>query len=159
MKSLAPGQVSLNPPTAVGGETIPKEHDVPPQLASHGLQECQHMILRDGLIGIQLHQQVQPTSSRRDRDRSGGRHTLVAPGTGRNGRSFSHRSPTPLHQRAHQEADFVDENEVCVEPRSFFLIRGQSRAIQSAIASSSRWLDRTRGFCGLNPSVRKKRGM
>ena len=159
MQRVPIGQILLDATAAVCGQPIPDQYDVAMQLLPHRSQECQHVVLFNRLPGIELHQQVQPMSSGRNGNSAGCRHVLMTACAWRNRGSLTHGRPTPLQQRTHEKADFVEEYEVGVESRSFFLIRSQSRAIHPAIASSSRWLDRTRGFCGLKPSDRKRRGM
>lgn len=61
--------------------------------------------------------------------------------------------PGLAHTRDQEEAGFVDEDEVGVQPRGVFFTRAHSRRFHSAIRSSSRSSARASGFWWLHPSL------
>jgi hypothetical protein len=70
---------------------------------------------------------------------------------------MSSRPPRPSHQRGHQHTSFVDEDKKGFQTGGFFLIRGHCCLIHCWICSSSRSMARRWGFCGLQPSIWRKR--
>ena len=99
-------------------------------------------------IGLQHMVTTEPPPSRRERQHADGRDfphpfgVVVQDGRLPLGR------PRAADNRQHQEAAFVPEYECGVQSPRLFLMRGQSRRFQCAMASSSRSRARRTGFWG-----------
>lgn len=61
-------------------------------------------------------------------------------------RCYSTTRPSATHERCHEKPGFVDEDDVCSQPRGVFFTRGQVFLIQPRIRSSSRSRARRSGF-------------
>lgn len=153
------GDERLDDAGTVGLQPIPDEDPGGVKLAVELAQESAD---RNGVeIGVGVEPKVQLHRIAR------GRHTqcaddgdlLMRPGPllehGRN----AARMPGAPHQRRHQQARFVDEDEIGFQPRGVFFTRDQSVLVHRLMAASSRSTARLVGFCGLHPMPRSRRPM
>lgn len=142
---------------AMRGQSAPHDHDGASKLSQQSPQEVDRLRSFDRLA-MQPPRKPQPTPTRADGDRSDRREAPVRTEPMAQDRREAGRGPGATQQRTLQNAGFVDENQVGVQPRRFFLMRGQSRRTQFSIASSSRSIARRAGFCGVKPKLRNNRG-
>lgn len=93
--------------------------------------------------------QPEATAARRDRQCGGDRNPIVMRTLDFQNRSLPARRQRASDQRRHQEAAFVDQDDMRTPtPRTFF-IRGHSSRSQRRTSRSSCLYDRTAGFCGV----------
>lgn len=108
----------------------------------------------DGIeIGMPVKSEVQlhPIARRRHAQRGNGRDLLVRARTLLEDGCDAARMPGPPHQRRHQQAGLVDEDQPGSQARGVFFTRGQSLLTHCLIAVSSRSTARRVGFWGLHP--------
>ena len=152
------GSPILYKPRAMGLQVVPNHDHRPADMASHLLQKRSYLLATDRLFQMQLDISGQPATTRRNRHCSDGRDLACMAGAMHQFRRLTDRRPRSPHVRRQQQAAFIDENEVRVVTARFFLIRGQSRAIQRLTVSGSRSRACNCGFWQLNPSALSKQG-
>ena len=141
----------------VGTGTIPDHQDVSPQLAEKLAQEVEGAIGIDVPVGMEPEVEVEPVAGGRHGQRANAGDFLIRPAALVEDRGLAPRSPSPAHQRGHQKAGFVQENQVRPQPAGFFLMRGHSLLIQRRMARSLRSAPRRSGFWGVQPRERNNR--
>ena len=142
---------------AVGVEAIPEQHARALQFLVQMPEEAHHLPGAD--LGVGMETKIEPhviTAGRHTERRQGGYLPEVTTPLKQH-RSLAPRLPAATHQRFHQQAAFVEENQPGVQPVRFFLSAGQVCLIHCRIPSSSRSTARRAGFCGLQPSEWSKR--
>lgn len=127
-------------------QSIPNQKHLPAQMSQELLQKGNHLFLTNRAIGMKFQIPTQSATTRRDRDRSDDRKMAVMTGACSQHGGVAPGSPRSSHQRAQENAGFVDPNQPGLKSRRFFLIRSQSHPIQRCTACSSRsWACRS-GF-------------
>src|SRR5687768_1124922 len=144
-------------PRAVAVDPVPDHHGVAAQVPQQVAQERGDLAVVDRGVEMGVEEQPAPTPPGGDADGADDRHLLAVPGAVPEDRRLAAQPPGLGDERHHQVAGFVDEHEVCLQPRDFFLTRGQSRLSQRSIAASSRSTGRVAGFCQLSPQERTNR--
>ena len=138
-------------------ETIPDEHDGRVQLSLQMLQEIHGPLSVD--VGIRMQPKVQRDAIAlwQHAQRGDGRNlVLTATALAQHWRVSAH-TPRAAHQRGHEHAGFVEENDTRPQAGSVFFTRGQSCSIQARMRSSSRSTARRVGFCGEKPKPCSRR--
>ena len=143
--------------TLVCLEAVPDEDDRGTELALQLLEELERAVAVDVGIGVETEVERDTVSGGRDAHRSDGRDLPMRRGSLAQYRRVTQRAPGAAHQRGHQQARFVDEDDAGSQARSVFFTRGQSCWIQAWIRSSSRSTARRVGFWGEKPSPCRSR--
>lgn len=139
-----------NERAAVDVAVVPDDDDraaqVPEQMAQEFARTgCANVVA----VELEVEPTAQPAGTQRE---AGDDRDAVVPLPVSQDRSLPARCPGAPHGGNQEEARFVYEDEVGVQPRGVFFTRGHSRAFHRAIAASSRWSARRSGFCGVQPS-------
>lgn len=162
-----PGQMfqeDITPPCGPGFDQpramrlkIVEQHDQwRTDMASQLLQKLQHLRTANRFFRVQLDIGAESPPQRRDGDSANGRHFAGMPRAMHKLRRLPNWRPGPTHQWRQQQPAFVDKGKMGIVTARFFLIRGQSRAIQRWTASWSRSRARNCGFWQVNPSALSK---
>src|SRR5438093_9025809 len=110
----------------VGARAIPDHHEVSWQLAEQLQEKVQGSIRVDVLVRVQTEVEVKSVASGRHGQRANTRDLLTGPAVLIENGGLAARSPGATHQRGHQKAGFVEENQMRLQPGGFFLMRGHS---------------------------------
>jgi len=131
------------------GTAVPDDGHRAAQMAEEIAKEVGRPLGIDELLRIASPIQPEVPTARRDCQCSSDRNPVVMRAVDLQDGSFPARRQRASHQRRHQEAAFVDQDDICTPtPRTFF-IRGHSSRSQRRTSRSSRLYDRTTGFCGV----------
>jgi len=136
---------------AVGLQAVPDQDGRAGQLLAEHTKETDHGLRVDVGVGVKTEIELYCVARGRNTERGDHRHFLVGSRALPENRRFTTRAPRPPHQRRHQYAALIDENEPCLQARGFFLMRGQCVLTQPSMKSSSRSTARRAGFWGLQP--------
>lgn len=144
---------------AVSKQSIPKDEQRSLELGSEFFEKPYD--LRAGNIGIGVEGKVKSHPLADRGESQGGDHgnLLVRAGLLIEDGGLTSRRPSASEQRSHQDAAFVNKNEMGFQLMGFFLMRGHSFFIQSWMAFSSRSRARLSGLWGLHPRERSRRPM
>lgn len=151
------GDKALGELGPVGQQPVPDEDEGACEVGAENPQEVDDPAGRDIGVGMEPETQAHPVPGRGNAKGRDGRHLLMPPRTLIEHRGMAAAPPGPPHQRRHQEAAFVEEDQPCFAPRGFFLMRGHSILTQLWIAASFRSTARRWGFWGLQPKACKSR--
>ena len=147
-----PGIVMQHLPNRVAlvhGTAVPDHGHRAAQMAEKIAEEVGGPLGVDELLRVAPPIQPEATATRRDRQCGGDRNPVVMRSLDLQNRSLPARRQRASHQRRHQEAAFVDQDDIRTPtPRTFF-IRGHSSRSQRRTSRSFRLYDRTVGFCGV----------
>ena len=144
-------------PAPMHVESIPYEKDRALDLAPEVPHElCQPPTI-DVATGRDREVERDPTPSWRHRQRPDDRGLLSVPSGLRKNRRLAAWCPGPAHQRCEEKPALVQEDDMRVQSLRFFLMRGQSTLTQRRMAASSRSRAWRSGFCGVQPSDRRRR--
>lgn len=133
----------------MSAQSIPNQGDRDAQGAAQLNEECEDRFAVK--IGMGQKPKIGAYAAAPGRDHQGADHGDLAPGAAalhQNG-GVAAWGPSAAHQRRHQEARFVDEDDRRAPARSVFFTRGQFSCIQRRIARSLRSKARRAGFCAL----------
>src|SRR6266700_3092877 len=111
----------------------------------------------DVLVWEKAEVEVKSVATRRHGQRAHTRDLLTGPAALIEDGGLAARSPGATHQRGHQKAGFIEENQMRLQPAGFFLMRGHSFLTQRWISRSLRSTARRSGFWGLQSRARNKR--
>ena len=131
MQAWMLGDVRADLLAAMGVESIPNEEYVAAHMAKNVPQELDHLLLTNRLVRMKVQIPPQTPPLGRDRDRADNRDVSMMSRPRFQDRRLSARCPGALHERGQENACFVDENEGTPTGTGLFLMRFQSRAIQS----------------------------
>ena len=115
---------------AVRVETIPQQNDVAGEVAQQLAQEGNDFRAADVRRRMKAEIEVEPISAG---GHANGRHhgdLLMMTGAMTQDRCLPTRAPGSAQDGSHQDAAFIEENKMGVQPAGFFLARGQSVRIQ-----------------------------
>jgi hypothetical protein len=143
--------------TLVGLEAVPDEHDRRAELALQMLEEVHGALGIDVGIGMKPEVQREPIACGCDAKGGDRRHLLVAAPALVQQWSVPAQAPGAAHQRGHEHAGFVEENDRRSQARGVFFTRGQSCSIQARMRCSSRSRARRVGFWGEKPKPCRSR--
>lgn len=135
----------------VGFAIVPDHEEVAAKVPQQMTQEMADFGLLD-VLAMKLGIQPEPAALRADRHRGNARDPVVLVDVA-DQRRLSTRAPRAADRRNQQESGFVDESDMGAQPRRFFLMRGQSRRFQAAMAASSRCVARFSGFWQVQPAA------
>lgn len=143
------GQKGLDGLTAMNGRAIPNDE----QLAFDGAQQLlQKGDDRRTIVSCALHRQIEFT-----RRCNGAYHRVMITGKlAAQKWRLTHWSPSADNTGQQIEGGFVNEENRASFGYGFFCNSGQVISTHCSMAASSRWLARTTGRCGLQPSWRSK---
>ena len=128
---------------------VPDDGHCTTQMAKKIAKKVSRSLGIDKLIRIAPPIQPEATSARRNGQCGGDRNPFVMRTLDFQDGSFPARRQRASHQRRHQKAALVDQDEVGTPtPRTFF-IRGHSSRSQRRTLRSFRLYDRRAGFCGV----------
>ena len=143
-------QAGLDGLVAVDGRTIPNDQHFATNMAQQMLQEAHD---RGSFERVRLHLDQQlPLRG----DPAHHREMIPRQWHMDDGR-LATRRVGPHHPSQQVEASFVYPDERSAFVLRLFLSAGQRSAYHAAMAASSRWVARTIGRCGLQPSCRRRR--
>lgn len=144
-------------PGPVGGQAVPDQYNRLTQFPEEVAKKLDHQRSID--IGVRMQPKIQPNSiaTRIDAESGNGGDFLVSSGPLVQHRRMPARVPAAANQGRHQQAGFVEENEVRFQSAGFFLMRGHSCFIHRWMHTSSRSIARRVGFWGLHPRERSSR--
>jgi len=142
---------------AVGVEAIPEQYAGPLQFEAQVAQEANDLSGADLSLRVKAKVKSHSVSAGGHAQTSQGRYLFQTTPALDQHRRPSPGLPTAAHQRPHQQAAFIEENQPGVQPVRFFLRAGQVCLIHFRISSSSRSTARRAGFWGLQPSEWSKR--
>lgn len=129
---------------------VQKDDDGTWQVAQQVAEEAAHIHPVDVAL-VEPVVQTQALTLRAYGDRRDGRH-FVAPEAVREQRCSPAGSPCPDHRGQHQEAGFVEEDDVGAQPRGVFFTDAHRLRFHRLMAVSSRSLARRSGFWCVQPS-------
>ena len=141
------------PLRSVGIEAIPDQQAGAAQLLVQMPEETDDLEGGDVGLGMQAKVEPHPVSAGRHAQGRDGRYLLQRTPPLHQHRRLPPGLPTTAHQRPHQQAAFIEENQPGVQSARFFLRAGQVCLIHWWMPSSSRSIARRVGFCGLQPSA------
>lgn len=141
----------INARTLVSGEAVPDEHDGGTQLPLKVFEEVHGALGIDVGVRVQSKVQREALACGRDAQRGDDGDLLIAAPPLSQERWVAAQAPGAAHQRGHEHAGFVDEDDRGAQARGVFFTRGQSCSIQARMRSSSRSIARRVGFCGEKP--------
>ena len=141
-------RIIANPMRTMGLQPIPQDDQRPSKMTPHLPQHGHDQRFVNRRIGLQQMVTTEPPPSRRERQQADRRDFPPAFGVVMQNGCLPLGCPRAADNRQHQEAAFVPKYERGVQSPRFFLMRGQSRRLQCAMASSSRSRARRTGFCG-----------
>ena len=142
---------------AVGKQPVPNQSDGACEVGAQDPQELDDEAGRNIGVGMEAKTQVYLIAGWRNAQGSNGRHLLMQTRALIEHRCMSTAAPRTPHQRSHQEAAFVEEDQPRFAPGGFFLMRGHPVLTQFWISASFRSTARRWGFCGLHPRECKRR--
>ncbi len=117
--------------SAMSIQTIPNQKHIPAQMPHQMLKKHDHLFLTNGSLGMKVQVPTQPAATRRDRDGTDHRQMAMVTCTRSQNRSFALGSPRAPHHGTQKDTGFIDKCQPGLKLSRFFLIRGQSRSIQS----------------------------
>jgi len=138
-------------------KAIPYQHDGRVQLTQKDPQKVNNQAGVDVAVGMESEVEMKLVARWRHTKRGYDRDFLMPPGTLIEDGCLPSRRPRAANQRGHKHPTLVEEDQPCVQPRRFFLMRGHSCLTQPRMRSSLRSIARRCGFCGLHPSERSTR--
>ena len=128
---------------------VPDDGHRTTQMAKKIAKEVSRPFGIDKLLRVAPPIQPEATTARRDRQCGGDRNPVVMRTFDFQDGSFPARRQRASHQRRHQEAAFVDQDDMGTPtPRTFFICGHFSRSHRRT-SRSFRLYDRTMGFCGV----------
>lgn len=151
------GQKRLDDAGPVRLQPIPDQHPGRGQLPIELSKEGPDAERVDVGMGMKSEVQLHPIARGRDTHRGDRGDLLMGARALLEHRRDAARMPGAPDQRRHQQARFVDEDEIRSQARGVFFTRGQSVLTQRRISASSRSTARRVGFCGLQPRPRNRR--
>lgn len=152
------GQVLSYERGPVSLQMIPQQNDRPAEMSPQLLQDGDDHRFVDRAVRPQKMVTAQAMPPRRHADHPDGRDLLMMLELMPQDRRAAPRRPGALDGGERQKARFVPENDHGAAVLRFFLMRGQSHAIQCAISAAFRSRARHSGCCGVKPSVLKSVG-
>ncbi len=157
MEAGMSGEEGSGEERAVSVQAIPQQDDGALEVPLQVLEERDDAKAVDIAIGMETEGEAHPVPGWRNAQGGDGRHLLMAPrALQQDGRGVA-GPPAAPHNRSHEKARLVKEDEPGFQSRGFFLIRGQVFFTHPRIFSSSRSTARRWGRCGLQPRVRRSR--
>lgn len=121
----------INERTLVSLEAIPDEYERGAQLMLKLLEEVHGTLGINVEVWMQAKVQREPVSPRGDTQRRDDGDFLITAAALSKQRRVAAQTPGSAHQRGHEHARFVDENEGGSQARGVFFTRGQSCSIVS----------------------------
>jgi hypothetical protein len=143
-------QEGLDGLVPVDGRTIPDDQYLAANMAQQMLQEA-HDLWSFERVRLHLDQQLPMPG-----DPADDREMIPRQGHMDDGR-LATRRVGPHHPGQQVEASFIYPDDRSTFVLRLFLSPGQRSAYHAAMAVSSRWVARTSGRCGLQPSCRRSR--
>lgn len=134
----------------VDGSPVEKDDDGAAQVAQQMPEEAAHVQQFDVVL-VESVVQAEALTLWADRDGGYGGHP-VAPEAMHNKRCPAAGGPGPDNGGQHQEAGFVEEDDMGAQPRGVFFTDAQRVRFQRLIATSSRSLARRSGFWWVQPN-------
>lgn len=141
----------------MGLEPVPDQRNGHAQGAAQLLEKLQNAFAIEACFGLDAEIGAHPAAPRRDHQGADDRELASGAAALHEHRRMAARGPAALHQRPHQEAGFVYEDDRRALAAGVFFTRGQSSRTQRRISCSSRSTARRAGFCGLQPKSCSKR--
>lgn len=151
------GEVPVHELGAVGVGTVPDHQKGLLNLAAQLPEESPRSQGGDVGVGVEGKIKSYALAARRNAQSGDGGHFSMRPACAAKDRGAPAQCPGSPNERGHQEAAFVDEDDIRLQAAGFFLSCGQSTATQRLIALSFLSRARASGFCGLKPSPRSRR--
>ncbi len=136
---------------------VPQNHQPPRYPTQHHAEEVRRALVIE--ISIRQRLEDQPQAILCGRQTQGCRHRDPLPMFPllQQDRGLAAGRPSTADQRCHQQAAFIGKDQAGSLPTRLFLIRGQSVASQSAMASGFRSRGTRWGLCGVRPCARIQR--
>lgn len=143
--------------TGMGGQPIPDQDDGYAQRAAQLAKKRNDVLAVEARVGPHCEAGMHAPAAGRDHQGANDRELAPRAPALRESGGMSARCPAAAHQRGHQEAGFVYEDDRRAAAPGVFFTRGQSSRIHRRISRSSRSAARRTGFCGLQPKSCSKR--
>ena len=154
---LFESSIALNTPSPMRHEPIPKQRKGTFKMPAQILQERKDLAGVDVFLRMKPEKQLDAVPGGRDGQGRDDRNLPITVCSMSEQWRLTARRPCPPHQRHHQKAALVDENERSPYASGVFFTRGQSILTQVWMAASSRSTARRCGFWGLQPRACKIR--
>lgn len=138
-------------------QTIPDHDQRARNVATQLAQELHDAVGVETAIGMEPKPKREPPPVGRNPQRGNGRNLAMGSRPPAQERRLAAWGPGASHERCHEKAAFVDENQPRFQTGGFFLMRGQSCLSQRAISCSLRSAARRTGRWQLQPIAWRRR--